>query len=87
MLENLIDICKRHTMEVTVFAHGEQIAESGLLLFKNRVLDGCKLGRNVFVLDGLFGESSEHFHGFLLMALQDEPTIAELALHCWAILM
>lgn len=73
LLEHLVHVGQRGTVEVAVLVHGEQVGEAALGHLEDGILDG-----NEFVLDVLVFlvgvvECAENFHGLFFTALENEP--------------
>lgn len=73
LLEHLVDIGEHHPMEVTVFAHGEEILEASGLALQNRFLDGRQFVHHQRVVHREVQQRLQDVRRLVLTALENEP--------------
>jgi hypothetical protein len=60
-------------MEVSIFVHGEEIAEGTFAGFDDGVFDGMEFVDNELAIGLRVVEGCENIDGFVFLALEDKP--------------
>lgn len=75
LLEHLVDVSENNAVEVSFWAHGEEIGPSVCFHFQDSVLNFEELGLNNAVLNGEVFESRNDGQSFVFITLENKPLL------------